>query len=306
MMLTIDRASDTPLRTQLVEQLRYRIVSGQFAVGDALPSTRELGEQIDLSFHTVRKAYQELQGEGLVESHVGSGYTVTEHAPLGKTERIERGGAVVHEALQRLIGFGLNEAEVKYLFHEQLGLLEHAAQPQKLLFIAACHEIAALCAEQVQTVLQRSVTPAVLDELPRHEDADFIIAPPQHVGASMKAAPHAGVLSAATYLLPSTLERVARMLPHETLGLITARADTIQPLVADLRTQTCFAGEIIAASAEDDTERFSELAEAADCLAHTPGAQQQLPLLGNNRTQAVVKHIVSRESLEAICEKILV
>ncbi len=135
-MITLDRSSSTPVGEQLAEQLRYQIVSGRYRVGDALPSTRALGDQVGVSFHTVRKAYQALQADGLVEARVGSGYTVTEHVPLAKGERMERGAAVVHEALQRLLGLGLTEAEVEYLVHEQLGLLDHAGRARKVLFVA--------------------------------------------------------------------------------------------------------------------------------------------------------------------------
>ena len=41
------------------------IATKQFQVGELLPSTRELGRQLEVSFHTVRKAYGHLEDEGL-------------------------------------------------------------------------------------------------------------------------------------------------------------------------------------------------------------------------------------------------
>lgn len=40
------------------------IATKQFQVGEMLPSTRELGQQLEASFHTVRKAYHILEDEG--------------------------------------------------------------------------------------------------------------------------------------------------------------------------------------------------------------------------------------------------
>src|SRR6056297_1235930 len=109
--IEVDSDAETPVRQQLIEQLRYLIATGHYAVQDPLPSTRSLGDQLGISFHTVRKAYQQLEEEGLLSAKVGSGYTVKERTPLAKSERIERGAKVVNETLQTLVGLGLSEAE---------------------------------------------------------------------------------------------------------------------------------------------------------------------------------------------------
>ena len=80
-MISIDRTSSRPVAEQLADQLRYRIAGGHYRTGDTLPSTRVLGAQIGVSFHSVRKAYQELEREGLLESRKGSGFVVKERVP---------------------------------------------------------------------------------------------------------------------------------------------------------------------------------------------------------------------------------
>ena len=114
--LQIDRDANMPVREQLINQLRYLIASGHYKVNETLPSTRTLGDQLDISFHTVRKAYQELEDEGLLSSRVGSGYRVEERTPLAKSERMERGAKVVNDTLQQLVGLGLSDAEIESLF----------------------------------------------------------------------------------------------------------------------------------------------------------------------------------------------
>ena len=129
-MITIDRSAGTSVQEQLAGQLRYLIASGHFQVEELLPSTRALGRQLGVSFHTVRKAYQQLEQEGLVEARVGSGYRVKARQVLGKSERYERGAAIVEDALQRLIGLGLQEAELEHLIAEQLGRLTGPSPPR--------------------------------------------------------------------------------------------------------------------------------------------------------------------------------
>ncbi len=56
-----------PIYQQIVEQLRFRIVSGQLAPGDEMPTIRALAETVRVNPNTVARAYRELEQEGLVE-----------------------------------------------------------------------------------------------------------------------------------------------------------------------------------------------------------------------------------------------
>jgi GntR family transcriptional regulator / MocR family aminotransferase len=65
--------STLPLSRQLTVELRESILSGRIRPGHHLPSARELGESLSVSRSTVVKAYKQLQGEGILETQVGSG-----------------------------------------------------------------------------------------------------------------------------------------------------------------------------------------------------------------------------------------
>lgn len=175
--LQVDPDGTVPVREQLVTQLRYLIASGHFNVNETLPSTRSLGEQLDVSFHTVRKAYKELEEEGLLSSQVGSGYTVEERTPLAKSERMERGAKVVNDTLQQLVGLGLSDAEIESLFQEQATLLDHAGLERKLIAVGPHDELNRMCAQQLSRALQKTVLPVPLPQIGRHEDADFAFCP---------------------------------------------------------------------------------------------------------------------------------
>ncbi len=56
-----------PIYQQIVDQIRFRIVSGQLSVGDELPTIRGLAESARVNPNTVARAYRELEIEGLVE-----------------------------------------------------------------------------------------------------------------------------------------------------------------------------------------------------------------------------------------------
>ena len=56
--------------------LRLAIAAGRLSVGERLPAARELAADIGVNFHTVRKAYQQLESEGLLRVERGRGTTV--------------------------------------------------------------------------------------------------------------------------------------------------------------------------------------------------------------------------------------
>ncbi len=300
-MITIDRSASASIHDQIREQVRFQIASGRYKVDHALPSTRKLAEQLGISFHTVRKVYQDLESEGLLESRPGQGYIVRERVPLTKSERMERGAAAVERTLKHLIGLGLDESEVEYLFQEQLSLLETAGPGHKLLAAFSYREMADLCAEQVQQNLQQRVVSATFDELSRHQDADFVFTDHAHLREVMAHYPRADVIGIVTHLRPEALDRIARLLDDDTLGVVTKYADAIPELTTALRDATSFAGQMIAASMEENAEHLKQFIDKTDLLVYTPPCRRRLlGILGQGFPHEPVSPVVAADSLKAI------
>jgi GntR family transcriptional regulator len=82
--LTVDKQLPTPAYLQLQLQLSKAISEGRLGPGTALPSERELSEELELSRMTVRRAFEELVASGLVEQRQGSG-TYVRAVPVEQT-----------------------------------------------------------------------------------------------------------------------------------------------------------------------------------------------------------------------------
>lgn len=67
MVIEIDFNSDEALYLQLRNQIVLGIATSRFREGDALPSVRQLAENIGINMHTVNKAYSVLKQEGFVK-----------------------------------------------------------------------------------------------------------------------------------------------------------------------------------------------------------------------------------------------
>ena len=70
--------NDRPIYTQLLEQIRLRIISGIYAAGSRLPSVRELAADASVNPNTMQKAFAQLEQEGLLHTQRTSGRFVTE------------------------------------------------------------------------------------------------------------------------------------------------------------------------------------------------------------------------------------
>ena len=304
--LEIDHDSSLPVRKQLVNQLRYLVACGHFNINETLPSTRSLGEQLDISFHTVRKAYQELDDEGLLSSRVGSGYTVEERSPLAKSERMERGAKVVNETLQQLVGLGLSDAEIESLFQEQATLLDHAGLERKLITVGPHDELNRMYADQLGTALQKTILPVPLPQMERHKDADFAFSPYPYLTKVLETLSRTDTMGFGTHLSSKILETVARLRNHETLGLVTRYRDTIPPLSEDLRQNTAYDGQVLAASIDQETEHLKGFVEETDLLLATPASQRRLrPFLDESvHDFEQLKVLISQDSVDAIADAI--
>ncbi|TWU04463.1 GntR family transcriptional regulator [Stieleria varia] len=77
MLLNIS-SGGPPIYQQIVEQIRFRIISGQYSSGDELPTIRGLAESLQVNPNTVARAYRELEHESLIEKRRTKGTFVAE------------------------------------------------------------------------------------------------------------------------------------------------------------------------------------------------------------------------------------
>src|SRR4051812_6790939 len=64
--LSISQTDTRPMYLQICEQIRRRIAAGDWAPGKELPSIRALAADLSVSVITVKRAYLDLENEGLI------------------------------------------------------------------------------------------------------------------------------------------------------------------------------------------------------------------------------------------------
>ena len=73
MDILISNSSGVPLYEQIEEQIKSQIITGELREGDALPSMRILAKELKISIITTKRAYEDLERDGFIESVTGKG-----------------------------------------------------------------------------------------------------------------------------------------------------------------------------------------------------------------------------------------
>lgn len=73
MEIIIANNSDIPIYEQIKNQIKTMIITGELQEGDALPSMRILAKELRISIITTKRAYEDLEREGYIDSFTGKG-----------------------------------------------------------------------------------------------------------------------------------------------------------------------------------------------------------------------------------------
>ena len=79
----ISQTDKRPIYLQIIEQIKRRIAVGDWTEGQPLPSIRQLAVDLQVSVITVKRAYLELEREGVIVTQQGRGSRVAHTPQLG-------------------------------------------------------------------------------------------------------------------------------------------------------------------------------------------------------------------------------
>jgi len=100
MRIVISNSSSDPIYEQIARQIRGQILSGELDAGAGLPSIRVLAHELQISVITTKRAYDELEREGYIDSVAGKGsYVAMQNSDL----RQERKRRLVEDVLAQAV-----------------------------------------------------------------------------------------------------------------------------------------------------------------------------------------------------------
>jgi GntR family transcriptional regulator len=115
----ISSAADGALYQQIVDQIKREISESRLKPGATLPSFRALAENLLVSVITVKRAYEELEREGIIFRRQGLGTFVAEHGPDRNREaKLISAQELFRAATREAAEAGLKPTEILELAHK--------------------------------------------------------------------------------------------------------------------------------------------------------------------------------------------
>lgn len=115
----LSQADSRPMYLQIMDQVQQRVAAGDWQPGNKLPSIRELAVEAKVSVITVKRAYLELERNGLIVTQQGKGSWVAEGVDRDQLQMAE-----LEQLLQRVVGLaqavGLSPDELRVALEDQL------------------------------------------------------------------------------------------------------------------------------------------------------------------------------------------
>lgn len=120
MNINISNANGVPIYLQIANQIKTLILEGKLREGDMLPSMRNLAMELRISFMTTKRAYEELERDGFIESYTGKGsFVKAQNLELFREEQLKQIESLLIEAGDRARKCGITMEEL----HELLELV---------------------------------------------------------------------------------------------------------------------------------------------------------------------------------------
>ena len=128
--LVLSQSDKRPMYLQIMEQIKQRIAVGDWTEGQSIPSIRQLAVDLEVSVITVKRAYYELEREGVIVTQHGKGSHVSSRAGLGIRLREQELEQHLEQATRIAAQLGIGPEELENRLRE---ITDRVAEKEKEL-----------------------------------------------------------------------------------------------------------------------------------------------------------------------------
>jgi DNA-binding transcriptional regulator YhcF (GntR family) len=289
----VDRNSGVPLYLQIRDFVHYNVSTGAFAKGQQLPGVYELAERLGINFETVRKAYKELERDGLIQMLRGKGTFVGPAAPSRPSSVADADAApdpdtLMRDTVSQLLMSGLSADQIRSLADRALS---EATGLRYLLFTECNDYDIARIGPLLQEHLGVDVRGVLLSELRAEVQAAAEGNPPLavittgfHLSEARRAVENLGVdvEAVVTNMSPETRREIERYPKSAAVGFVCRDAESI-PFYRDmLKTELGLSRDIECAPVADQA-RIERMAATLDLILTSPPAFEHMREVARGR-----------------------
>ena len=212
-----------PIYRQLVDAIRAAVKKGQLPTGRQLPTVLELSAALGISIGTIKRAYDELEREGIVEKGQGRGTFVKQQ---GNLNRKDQAMEAIDSLLDRLEEIGFTPAQISIYLN--LKLRERAEQEHKVkVAVLECNpENLTHMTDQLRQISGLEIHSHLMDRFEAYpyqlgEDMDLVLTTATHAQQVEKLLPvPKRVIRVGLRISPACLAQIVKLRRNQVTGIL--------------------------------------------------------------------------------------
>ena len=267
-VFSVNSELDIPIYRQLVDQIRAAVRQGRLTAGQKLPTVQEVSCDLSIAVGTIKRAYDELEREGIVEKVQGRGTFIC-YRPADSGSRKDQAMAAIDEMLDRLEGMGFSPTEVNIFL--DLKLRQRAQEESRIrIAVVECNtENLTRMSEQLRRIDRvelYSYLVSTVREYPYNlaEDTDLIVTTATHADElEQLLGDRKKVIRVALRLESSCMLELLRLQRGQKVGILCSSLRYGQ-----LLAQTCrqYAEEVTIAEPQTFDSALGDYLQSVDAL----------------------------------------
>lgn len=221
----INLDSEVPIYQQLVDEIRSAIKLGDLSYGQQLPTVIQLAEELGLARGTIKRAYDELERQGLLEKQQGKG-TFISYQTQSSNSRKEQAMSAINDMLDQMESLGFSMTEINIYLSLKMRERENRFANVKVGFVECNPEILSQVSEQFRSLEGTELYAYLLSYVKDYpynleEEVDLVVTTPEHskyvqsiLSQEKKCA------RIVLRLSPNSLAQIVKIQAGETVGIV--------------------------------------------------------------------------------------
>lgn len=224
-LFQINPQLDIPIYQQLVDHIRAAVKKGTLVPGQQLPTVQELAQQLSIARGTIKRAYDELEHQGLLEKIQGRG-TFIRYQPANSGSRKERAMAAIDSLLDELEQMDFSSTEINIFLTLKQRERAERLSVLKVAMVECNTENLSQLAEQLRHIKGIELFTYLVDSIAQYpykldEDMDLVVTTAAHADFIESVLPDDNKLArVALRLSTETLSGIVKLRPGENVGIL--------------------------------------------------------------------------------------
>ena len=228
-----------PIYRQLVDSIRAAVKRGALTAGQQLPTVQDVSADLDIAVGTVKRVYDELEREGIVEKVQGRGTFVC-YKPMDTQSRKDQAMNAIDQLLNNLEEIGFSTAEIGIFLNLKLREREEKEQRVKVAVLECNPENLSQMSEQIRSVEGVELYAHLMDSITQYpyklgEDMDLVVTTATHAQEVEAMLPvPVRVIRVGLRLTPACLAEIVKLRASQVAGILC-----YSPRFGQLLQRTC-------------------------------------------------------------------